>query len=168
MSRIRAGDKNALHEVYEAYIGYIYSIVLQVVQNREDAEDITSEFFIKLWRLADTYKAGGGHRAWLATVARNMAIDFLRKNKRKVLLEEIDNSMVENPSNDNVEGNVIADISLREALDSLKKNEREVVNLKIMGGLTFQEIANILKTPIGTVTWRYRNAIEKLRRCSYE
>lgn len=168
MSRIRAGDKNALREIYEAYIGYIYSIVLQVVQNKEDAEDITSEFFIKLWRLADTYKEGGGHRAWLATVARNMAIDFLRKNKKEVLLNELDSGQAENPSNDNVEGNVIADISLREALNSLKKNEREVVNLKIMGELTFQEIANVLKTPIGTVTWRYRNAIDKLRRCGYE
>ena len=58
MERMKMGDKNALHEIYEAYIGYIYSIVLQVVGNREDAEDVTSEFFIKLWRLADTYQSG--------------------------------------------------------------------------------------------------------------
>ena len=168
MGRIKSGDKNALHEVYEEYIGYIYSIVLQVVQNREDAEDITSEFFIKLWKLADTYEEGGGHRAWLATIARNMAIDFLRKNKRELLLEEPDDGRMENPSNDNIEESVIADISLKEALGNLKNNEREIMNLKIMGGLTFQEIADILRTPIGTVTWRYRNAIDKIRRCGYE
>lgn len=57
MERMKMGDKNALHEIYEAYIGYIYSIVLQVVGNREDAEDVTSEFFIKLWRLAEDRKS---------------------------------------------------------------------------------------------------------------
>lgn len=58
MERMKSGDKGALHEVYEAYIGYIYTIVLQIVSNREDAEDVTSEFFMKLWRLADTYQEG--------------------------------------------------------------------------------------------------------------
>ena len=86
MERIKSGDKEALHDIYQAYIGYIYSVVLGVVQNKEDAEDVTSEFFIKLWRLADTYKGGNGHKAWLATIARNMAIDLIRKNKKVVLM----------------------------------------------------------------------------------
>ena len=55
MERMRNGDKSALHEVYETYIGYIYNIILQVVQNKEDAEDVTSEFFIKLWKISDHF-----------------------------------------------------------------------------------------------------------------
>ena len=168
MKKIKAGDKSALHEIYEKYIGYIYSIVFQVVQNKEDAEDITSEFFIKLWKLADTYRSGKGHRAWMATIARNMAIDLLRKNKREVLTEDFADSISDHASDDDVEGEVLADMSLRAALDTLKPGEREIVNMKIMGELTFQEIADILKQPMGTVTWRYQNAIKKLRRCGYE
>ena len=168
MERIKAGDKNALHDIYEAYIGYIYSIVLNVVQNKEDAEDVTSEFFIKLWRLADTYQGGNGHRAWLATIARNMAIDLIRKNKKVVLTDDFADNMSENATDECIEEDVISDMSLRDALDTLKPNEREVVNMKIIGELTFQEIANVLKTPIGTITWRYQNAIKKLRRCGYE
>ena len=168
MKKIKAGDKSALHEIYEKYIGYIYSIVFQVVQNKEDAEDITSEFFIKLWKLADTYRSGKGHRAWMATIARNMAIDLLRKNKREVLTEDFVDSISDHASDDDVEGEVLADMSLRAALDTLKPGEREIVNMKIMGELTFQEIADILKQPMGTVTWRYQNAIKKLRRCGYE
>ena len=164
MERMRSGDKSALHEVYEAYIGYIYTIVLQTVSNREDAEDVTSEFFMKLWRLADTYREGNGHRAWMAAIARNMAVDLLRKTKREVLTEVV----TEDASDVSVEKEVIADMSLRQALDSLKPGEREVVHLKIMGEMTFQEIADILKIPLGTVTWRYQNAIQKLRRCGYE
>ena len=168
MKKIKAGDKSALHEVYEKYVGYIYSIVFQVVMNREDAEDITSEFFIKLWKLADTYRSGKGHKAWMATIARNMAIDLLRKNKREVLTEDFADSISDNASDDDVEGEVLADMSLQAALDTLKPGEREIVNMKIMGELTFQEIADILKQPMGTVTWRYQNAIKKLRRCGYE
>lgn len=69
MERMKSGDKGALHEIYETYLGYIYSIVFQTVSNREDAEDVTSEFFMKLWRLADTYQGGNGHRTWMATIA---------------------------------------------------------------------------------------------------
>lgn len=168
MERMKYGDKNALHEVYEAYIGYIYSVVFQVVSNREDAEDVTSEFFIKLWRLADTYRGGNGHKAWMATIARNMAIDLLRKTKREVPTEDFADTMTENASEECIEQEVISDMSLRQALDTLKPNEREVVNLKIMGDMTFQEIADIMKIPLGTITWRYQNAIKKLRRCGYE
>ena len=168
MKRVKSGDKSALREIYEEYIGYIYSIVYQVVQNKEDAEDVTSEFFIKLWRLADTYRKGNGHRAWLAAIAHNMAIDLLRKNKREILTEEFADFMAENAAPDDVEGGVVSDMSLKEALETLNPKEREVVNMKIMGELTFQEIADILKQPLGTVTWRYQNAIAKLRRCGYE
>ncbi|MDE6916778.1 MAG: RNA polymerase sigma factor [Lachnospiraceae bacterium] len=168
MKRMKSGDKSALHEVYEAYIGYIYSIVLQTVSNREDAEDVTSEFFMKLWRLADTYRGGNGHRAWMAAIARNMAVDLIRKTKREILTEDFADTDAEHASNACVEQEVISDLSLQQALDTLKANEREVVNLKIMGELTFQEIADILDIPLGTVTWRYQNAIKKLRRCGYE
>lgn len=168
MERMKNGDKNALHEIYEAYIGYIYSVVFQIVSNREDAEDITSEFFIKLWKLADTYHGGNGHRAWMAAIARNMAIDLLRKTKREVLTDDFADTALENASDECVEQAVISDMSLKAALDTLKPNEREVVNLKIMGGLTFQEIADILKIPLGTITWRYQNSMKKLRRCGYE
>ena len=168
MKGIRAGDRSALRVIYEEYVGYIYSIVYQVVLNREDAEDVTSEFFIKLWKLADTYKSRKGHKAWLTTIARNMAIDLLRKNKREILTEDFADSAAENVFDDSVESDVLSDISLKAALDVLKPAEREIVNMKIMGDLTFQEIADILKQPMGTVTWRYQNAVKKLRRCGYE
>lgn len=168
MKRIKAGEQSALREIYEAYIGYIYSVVFQVVRNKEDAEDVTSDFFIKLWKLADTYQSRKGHRAWLAAIARNMAIDLLRKKKHEMYAEDFTDSVLENASTDDVEEEVLSDMSLKEALDMLKPSEREIVNMKILGELTFQEIAEVLKQPMGTVTWRYQNAMKKLRRCGYE
>ena len=194
MELICQGNKDALREIYEQYLSYIYSIVLSVVGNKDNAEDITSDFFIKLWTKSEKYVPGSGHKAYLATMARNMSIDYLRKYKREVLTEDFegdyddddrpkgeavltdsDSSMAGVPSGSDlatggskVEDQVIGDISLKEALESLKPKEREVINLKIMGDMTFKEIAATLGTPMGTVTWLYRQAIEKLRRYGYE
>ena len=77
IQRILNGDKNGLREIYDAYLSYIYQIVYGVVGRKEDAEDITSDFFIKFWQQADKYKSGSGHKGYLATMARNMAIDHL-------------------------------------------------------------------------------------------
>lgn len=158
------GDKQGLRQIYEAYVNYIYTIVYGILGNKENAEDVASEFFIKLWEKADYYKAGSGHRGYLATMARNMAIDYLRKHKKEELTDEVQ----EMSSTESVEDEVIGELALEEALKHLKQDEKEIVDMKVLGGLTFKEIAGILSKPIGTVTWKYQNAIKKLRRCGYE
>lgn len=166
-------DQSGLRAIYDAYLSYIYQIVLGIVGRREDAEDVTSDFFIKLWQKADTFRDGHGHKGYLATIARNMAIDYLRKMRREVLdsfSEEADDDTpkTEIAAPDNTEETVISDISLNEALNTLKEKERKVVDMKILSEMTFNEISEALQMPMGTVTWLYREAIKKLRRCGYE
>ncbi|MDR2547247.1 MAG: RNA polymerase sigma factor [Lachnospiraceae bacterium] len=183
IERIKNGDRSGLKEIYEAYLSYIFRIVFDVLKSRENAEDITSEFFIKLWEKAGSYRLGGGHRAFLTVMARNMAIDFLRKHRKEELTamlqdlgagaDEVGNTpgtavsaaMVEtNPT----EAAVIAEMTIQKALDLLGEAERQIIGMKVLGELTFREIAEVLKCPLGTVTWRYQNAIKKLRRCGFE
>lgn len=169
---IQKGDKNGLKEVYEEYGAYIYGIVRQLLPRKEEAEDITGDFFIRLWEKAGTYRPGSGHRGWLAAIARNMAIDLLRKRQREELVdfqaepEEAGRFPV--PGKNSVEEEVLSALDMKEALETLKESEREVIHLKIMAEMTFQEISELLGVPLGTVTWRYREAIKKLRRCGYE
>lgn len=185
---MKKGDRDGLKEVYEEYGSYIYGIVRQLLSVREEAEDITSEFFIRLWEKAGSYKAGSGHKGWMATIARNMAIDLLRKRRREELVDfhtertgPAENEEYGQPAagrrdileaagsaQESVEDAVVSEVSMREALLTLKEAEREVIHMKIMGEMTFQEISDILQVPLGTVTWRYREAIKKLRRCGYE
>lgn len=165
IKRIRQGDKDGLKDIYEAYISYIYTIVLGIVGNKENAEDVTSEFFIKLWTIADTYHANGAHKAWLATVARNLALDFIRKHKREIPAEEFPEEPCEEVT---PEEEVVSELSVQNALAQLTDAERLVVDMKVLGELSFREISESLSIPIGTVTWRYQNAIKKLRRCGYE
>lgn len=185
---MKKGNKEGLKEVYEEYGSYIYGIVRQLLSVKEEAEDITSEFFIRLWEKAGSYRAGSGHKGWMATIARNMAIDLLRKRRREELVdfhtERAEDAQTEEygqraagrrdileaagSGQESVEDAVVSEMSMKEALLTLKEAEREVIHMKIMGEMTFQEISDILQVPLGTVTWRYREAIKKLRRCGYE
>lgn len=174
------GDKDGLRIIYEEYIGYIYAIVLDVLKNKENAEDVSADFFIKLWTVAASYKPGNGHRAWMVRIARNMSIDFLRKHRREELNDQMEDagdksdtdnygqSIYAGDTGSRVEDEVISDLSLQEALAMLNEKEREVINLKVVADMTFKEIAELLNTPMGTITWRYQSAIKKLRRCGYE
>lgn len=159
-------EKEGLRRIYEAYNPLIFSVAAGIVHNKEDAEDVTSEFFIRLWNIAHQYRPGQGHRAWMITIAHNMAIDFLRKHKREYPVDEVP----EPPHSQQppYEEQLCQKISLEQALDTLKEEERQVVHLKIMGELTFREIAAIMQIPAGTAAWRYRTAIRKLKRCGYE
>lgn len=157
--QIQKGEKEGLRQIYQAYVGLIYSVVYDMTGQREDAQDITSDFFIRLWERADTYRFGGKHKAWLITIARNMTIDFMRKHKRELPVEEVPEGEGEDVSLE-----VVGNLSFREAMEQLKPGEREVMDLKILGGFTFQEISRVLKKPMGTVTWLYRQGLNKLRR----
>lgn len=164
INRILQGDQDGLKDIYEAYLSYIYAAIYSVLQNRENTEDLTSEFFIKLWKIADKYKPGTGHKTWMSTIARNMAIDFLRKYKRETLTDEF----FEGSTDESIENEVLGDMNVERALSMLNENERQIVTMRIVGDMTFQEISNVLGIPMGTVTWRYQNALKKLRRCGYE
>lgn len=180
VARMVQGDKTALKEIYKSYAGYIYRIIYEVLQNKENAEDVTSEFFIRLWDKAQQFKPGGGHKGYLAAIARNMAVDFLRKHKKEeltALLQDLgeepeegkkDGIRILKDKSSQVEHQVIGDMTIRQALATLKPSERQIISLKVLGGMTFKEIAAAMEIPMGTVTWKYQDAIKKLRRCGYE
>lgn len=191
VARMVRGDKTGLREIYENYVGYIYRIIYEVLQSRENAEDVTSEFFIRLWDKAEQFKPGNGHRGYLAAMARNMAVDFLRKHKREELTallsdlgtgpeeeeQQTGGHYLENArtgelglaaTESEVEREVLGGLTVSQALETLKPAERQIVSLKVLGELTFKEIAEHLEIPMGTVTWKYQNAMKKLRRCGYE
>jgi len=180
MVRMQHGDKDPLKIIYQDYIGYIYSIMYSVVNSKENAEDLSSEFFIKLWENAEKYRPGTGHKAWMSRIAHNMAIDFIRKRRREVLTDEMEatadddapgqssKTIYDKDIVNTVEDEVIGNISLQQALLSLTEEERSVINMKIMGDMTFKSISEIMGQSMGTVTWKYQSALKKLRKYGYE
>ncbi len=198
MSRMADGDKDALKAIYENYRAYIYHFLLGILKSKEDAEDVASEFFIRLYKNASKYKPGSGHKTYITTIARNMAIDFLRSKGRESLIEDIfpqksddsdvyitedmitagataggmgvmaDEGAAEDAASADVTANeAIGKVTMEEALSKLKPPEPQIIHMKFALDMTFAEIAEALKIPMGTVTWKYREAIGKLRRCGY-
>ena len=184
LSRISSGDTEGLHEIYNEYLPMIFHTMCSYSRCREDAEDLTSDFFLKLCGLAGSYRPGNGHRAWLITIARNLAKDYLRKQNREISLTDYTGASdtggstsdidipgpAENGENafSPVESAVVSSLTLEEALEKLTPAEREILSMHIVGELRFQEIAKVLEKPLSTVTSCYYSAINRLRRLGYE
>ncbi|MBR6102915.1 MAG: RNA polymerase sigma factor [Ruminococcus sp.] len=161
---IRQKNKEGLRLIYDEYGSYIYKTVLSVVKSPQDAEDVTSDFFLRLWQKAEQYRSGAGHKAYLAAIAHNMAVDLLKKQNRLSFTLDDEESFEEPADTVRTDETVESGISFDEALKGLSESEGEIINLHIGLELTFKEIASALGLPLGTVTWKYRNALEKLRK----
>ncbi len=168
MEKIRTGDRSGLREVYDAYGNTIYRLFLGRVHRPQDAEDLTSDFFLKLWSSASSYRPGNGHRCWLNTIARNMAVDFQRKQHEipAESTEEVYAHQMASPTT--AEDDAISKVQTNRILSHLSEEEQEIVQLHLSAELTFREIAAILKRPLGTVAWKYRQAIGKLQKLAKE
>ena len=157
--RIGEGDFAALEEVYDAYSAAIYRCALAILGSTADAEDVLQDVFLQLVR-----RRGGPIRdlkAYLFTAARHQSCSSLRRrwhDERGWDAEVAPAAPEDGPER-------FADrYVLREALQALPSEQREVVVLKVYEQLTFEEIGSAVKASINTVASRYRYALQKLRK----
>lgn len=162
MNRMKKKDVSALKNIYEAYSGYVYHIVLSIVGQKEDAEDIASDVFVALFEKAEQFNEGGSHKGYLATIARNKAYDFMKKQSRVI----VDDELLEDAT-DETEDDIVRKIDVEALLNKLSTEERQIVHMHFFGGLKFCEIASILGIPEGTVNWKYANIKKVLRGYEY-
>ena len=89
VARIRAGDQQAMSELYDRYSRIVYSVALRVLQDAAGAEDILQDVFLQLWRNPDAFDASRGNlAAWLAVIARHRSIDRLRKRRPEIDIDD--------------------------------------------------------------------------------
>ncbi|MBR5713125.1 MAG: RNA polymerase sigma factor [Lachnospiraceae bacterium] len=165
LTAIRERRQDGLTRIYHEYFAYLYQIIFSLVGQREDAEDVAADMFLKLWESPPAYKPGNGHKGYLATIARNRAIDRLRANNRTIPIDTAEEELVTVPSSEN---EIVNELAVEEVLARMTPQEREIVSMKHLLGLTFREIAEATGKPQGTVAWIYREAINKIRRCGYD
>ncbi len=139
LAAIAGGDKSGAEVIYDIYGRMIYSLALQVLQSHEAAEDVVQEVLVAVMKHAASYKKDTNPRAWVMAIARNKAMDVLRSHREHLPEETIQNA--EMVSRENVEESVL----LADALASLGREERLLVNLKIYIGLSHKEIASVLE-----------------------
>ena len=157
---IANGDKSALEVIYKAYARLIISAAFQILQSKEDSEDVLQDVMIKIASNASSYKPGSSPRAWVAAIARNTALDKARSRRANVSLDEYtDTDLPEQLIYEDSEEKR----QLGEALRSLPPDDRVIVDLKIYGGLKYKEISAALDITPAAAQKRYERAIDKLR-----
>ncbi len=150
------GDEAAFEDIYKELSTPVFTIILRIVKDRSSAENIMQELFLRLWQGRERFSARDG-RCYILASARNMAIDELRRKKP----QELD---PDTPDPSVFEAAVAGKLDIASAMSSLPLCQREALVLHINCGLKFREIAEITKTPIGTVIYRYNTAVKKLKR----
>jgi RNA polymerase sigma-70 factor (ECF subfamily) len=157
-------DLGALSALYEAYFDRIYRYMLVRVRNVTEAEDLAGQVFLKMVERIDSFKwpeAGGGFSAWLFRIAHNLIVDWSRGSNRTTQLLDQDLAGGRTP-----EETVARDESVREvllAMNCLKDDQRQVVVLRLVGGLSSRETADVLGTTEGNVRVLQHRALSKIK-----
>lgn len=163
--RIRAGDAEALREIVERYEERIFALVFGIVRDAHEVEDVAQEVFLKVYTRIQAFDERSQFYTWLYRVAVNAAKDHVKKRVRRpaVALDEADAlpGAGEGPES----GAARSETSrlVREAVDALPARYREVIALRELEGLSYDEIASVLGISIGTVESRLHRARARLK-----
>ncbi|MDD4004262.1 MAG: sigma-70 family RNA polymerase sigma factor [Elusimicrobiaceae bacterium] len=171
---VRCGDGAAFEALMTRYKGPVYGYILSLVHSEDVAGDIFQEVFIKVFKNIGGYREEGKFGAWVYRMASNLAMDHFRRSGRLGAKEiALDGEDAETElhsviaSSEQTPEQRLAGLEdvvrVRAALDRLPPEQKEVVMLKEFSGMTFQEIADSLQVPLGTVLARGSRAIKKLR-----
>ena len=163
-SRFRDGDTDAVRDVYREYGRLVYAVAHKVLGDRTLAEDATQQAFVQAWKAAATFDPSRDLGPWLATIARRAAIDVHRREARRGA-QAIDDVMPGHPAVVTLPPSAeqAYDVwEVRRAIDELPTDEREVVRLQHLDGLTHAEVAERLDVPVGTVKSRSFRAHKRL------
>jgi RNA polymerase sigma-70 factor (ECF subfamily) len=163
LRRVADSDRAAFEALYHRYVRSIYGLALRKLKDRAQAEDVVQEAFTAVWRSAKSYRPERGSAGgWLYTVARNAAIDRMRRDGRGEAVSELPD--LQSSESGPAELAERSDVAWRvhRALEGLNPKEREVIELAYWSGLSQSEVASYLHQPLGTVKTRTRNALARL------
>lgn len=166
VSLLQNKDQQAFSYLYDNYSAALNGVIYRMVEERELAEDILQEAFIKIWNNFASYDTGKGRLfTWMLNITRNLTIDTLRsKGYKKQTKISSDENSVSNFTDDNRMAERFDAMGLRKQLVNLKPEQRNIIDLAYFNGYTQDEISKELGVPLGTVKTRMRSAIIELRK----
>jgi RNA polymerase sigma-70 factor, ECF subfamily len=157
----------SLEALYAEHRGAAFALAFRMLGERGLAEDAVQEAFLNIWRQGGTEDtARGTARAWLLTIVHHRAIDLMRGRRAKAGADTVIDAAVPLPSGEDTWATVAEHLEsdrIHEAIATLPREQRQVIELSYFGGLTNAEIATRIGVPLGTVKGRLRLALEKLR-----
>ena len=169
MLRMAKGERAALEEVYRLTNVKLFGICLRILGDRKEAEDALQDVYITLWRNAARYDASRASPiAWLATLARNRAVDRLRTGKVRRGAVPVDQAAAlpdGGPSADTMLIDAERDAHVHSCLEALDAKQREPIRAAFFEGRTYAELAEAEDVPLGTMKSWIRRGLAKLKQC---
>ncbi len=168
--KIRDRTPDSLAELYDGFAGAMFSLALEILSDRWEAEEVVQDVFAYLWKKPEAYSPlKGKFSSWLLVITRNRCIDRLRSRKRKVVQDEPIEMLSNRQDHGSTDGAEEASRSderaqVRAAFNQLPEEQSVVLKLSYFKGLNHQEISDSLDLSLGTVKSRIRLGMEKLRR----
>lgn len=170
LARCALGDRRAFEALYRHCAPHLYALILRTVRERELAGDILQEAFVRIWRKAGDYRPQLGRpMTWMGTIARNQAIDALRRSASRPRGGAGDAELLgladDNPGPRQQTEQTETARRVHECLDRLQGMQREAMVLAYFEDLTHEELSERLRTPLGTVKSWIRRGLMRLREC---
>ncbi len=147
------GDNDAFSKLYVKTGRGVYAFLYTYFHNKEDTEDAMQTVYLKIKNGASSFTKGTNARAWILQIAKNHALNVINKNKREVITDDI--RAVDTKDN----FGTVTDAMER----CLNEEEQRIITLHVLWGYKHREIAQRLDCPTGTITSKYKRAVEKLR-----
>ena len=167
---VQHADDQAFSFFYDRYVNLVFSIAYTIVDNRKVAEEIVQDVFLKIWKKNHTYHPEQSKiTTWLSAITRNCSIDEIRKKKVGVEGKQVSWSEVgQQPDLEDIGPERLVQLRMdqrqvRNALEELPEDQRQVIFLAYFYGMTQQQISDQLGEPLGTVKTRIRLGMQKLR-----
>jgi RNA polymerase sigma-70 factor (ECF subfamily) len=174
VARVKSGDKAAFRMLFDRYNRRAYAVALSVVKNPSDALDVVQEAFVKVHKHLDGFQGTSSFYTWLYRIVMNLSIDHIRRSRKVTEFDEtvrrddmladgatLPQSAPESPSKTAVRKELTAHIHA--ALAELPEYHRAVIVLREVEGLTYEEMAKILRVPKGTIMSRLFHARRKMQ-----
>lgn len=156
---LKSNNKIAFEKLYIKYNKLVYGIAFSILKNKEASEDVVQSVFSKLYEMDKSKMPENKEASWLYTLTKNEAITFLRKKDNNIDLESIYNI----EDKDNEINNIIDQVEFNRLIHGLNDKEKQIISLKILANLSFDEIGKLLGESTNTIKWRYYKSINTLK-----
>lgn len=167
ISRVALGDRRAFSALYDNTSAKLFGVVLRVLNDRASAEDVVQDAYMKIWRHAGRYSANGmSPMTWMITIARNTAIDRIRKTRATVDLDGVAEHLTA-PGPNPEQSAVAAGEAKRIAtcLDQLEQDKSSAVRGAYLEGRSYADLAAAFNVPLNTMRTWLRRSLQTLQEC---
>jgi len=159
IEKLKNGDMSVFDDIYYSTKDNVYYTILSIVKDASLSEDIMQETYLKTLEKIHSYKPSNSFNSWIITIARNLAINEYNRRKRELKVDPSENEIIFGTTESTSE----KELMIKEMMEFLTEDEREIVIMHVIGDMKYREIAQVIGTPIGTISWKYNEAIKKLR-----